>query len=102
MFRYLSIRSYCSGIYTQSSFTSSVQLKYSGFLLESTPHVLHRMNQTHRFDATENINQSPSGIVVNKKRKARVDEFNKEIDLYNSFTTILENDRVLFLQILIE
>ncbi len=79
MFRYLSIPSYCYGIYTQSSFTSSVQLKYSGFLLESTSHVLHRMNQTHRFDATENINQSPSGIVVSKKRKSRVDQFNKEI-----------------------
>jgi hypothetical protein len=102
MFRYLSIRSYCSGIYTQSSFKSSVQLKYSGFLLESTSHVLHRMNQTHPFDAKENINLSPSGIVVNKKRKARVDEFNKEIDLYNSVTTIFVNDRVLLLQILIE
>jgi hypothetical protein len=52
MFRYLSIGSYCSVIYTQSSFTSSVQLKYSGFLRESTLHMLHRMNQTHRFDTT--------------------------------------------------
>jgi hypothetical protein len=102
MFRYLSIRSYCSGFYTQSSFTSSVQLKYSGFLLESTSHVLHRMNQTHRFETTENIYLSSSGIVVHKKRKPLVVEFNKEIDLYNSVTTILENDRVLFLQILIE
>ncbi len=52
MFRYFFIRSYCSGIYTQGSFTSSVQLKYSGFLRESTSHMLHRMNQTHRFDRT--------------------------------------------------
>jgi hypothetical protein len=102
MFRYLSIRSYCSGIYKQSSFTSSVQLNYSGFLLESTSHVLHRMKQTHRFDATENIYQSASSIVVHKKRKSRIDDFSKENDLYNSVTTILENDRVLFLEILIE